>query len=125
MLRMLWGIPLWTFLVGAYALSLTLSFVVPQVFSAIAFDAGSIAVGAMTVTLLLPFAKGASGVIAGTSEEILSSAFGIVALIVVMPIITLQILGVVYRIKLSRISRMLKTGDGTVTILEFDREEAA
>lgn len=125
MLRVLTGVPLWHFLLGAYAVSLTLSFLVPQVFTAIAFDSGCAAVGAMTVTLLIPLANGASGMIADSSEAILTSAFGLAALIVVIPIITIQTLGLIYRIKLSRVSRLLKTGDETVTIIEFDREEAA
>ena len=124
MLRVLTGIPLWYFLLGAYAISLILSFLVPRVFTAVAFDAGSVAAGAMTVTLLIPMAKGASGMIADSSEGILLSAFGLAALIVVIPIIVMQTLGLVYKIKLSKISRLLKVGDAAVTILTFDREEA-
>lgn len=125
MLRVLTGIPLWYFLLGAYGTSLVLSFLVPQVFTAIGFDSGCAAVGAMTVTLLIPLAKGASGAITDSSETMLLSAFGTAALIAVLPVIAIQTLGLVYRSRLSKVSRLLKTGSEDVTILEFDREEAA
>ena len=121
MLRVLTGVPLWAILLGAYAASLALSFVVPRVFTAIAFDSGSVAVGAMTVTLLMPFANAAGSTLADPS----GTAFGLAALIAVMPILTVQTLGLIYKIKLSRTSYLLRTGDARVTILSFDEEEAA
>ncbi len=124
MLRMLTGVPLWAILLGAYAASLALSFVVPRVFTAVAFDAGSVAVGAMTVALLMPFANGAGGTLAGSSLTAQNAAFGLAALIAVMPILIIQTLGLIYRIKLSRMSQMMRTGDAKVTIVSFDGEGA-
>ena len=79
-----------------YVIALALSFFVPQVFTAIAFDSGGVASGPMTATFMLPFAMGAAEA-AGTS--ILTDAFGLVALVAMMPLITVQAMGAVYVLK--------------------------
>lgn len=121
MLRILTGIPILWFLVIGYAVSITLSFMIPKVFSAIAFDSGGAATGVTAVAFILPFAKGACISLTGSAEAMLSDAFGIIALIVLMPIIMIQILGLLYKIKLGKPSPVL-SGDDTVTIVEFDTE---
>ncbi len=90
MARILWGIPLFWFVLPGYALALGLSFVVPPIFTGCAFDSGGVASGPMTATFLLPFAMGACEALGG---DILSDAFGIVALVAMTPLVTIQLLG--------------------------------
>lgn len=90
MARVLTGIPLFWFLAPGYAAALALSFFVPRVFTAIAFDAGGVATGPMTAAFLLPLAIGATE---ATGGDILRDAFGLVALVAMAPLITIQVLG--------------------------------
>ena len=94
MLRVLTGISLLFFLVPGYLIAIALSFVTPKMFTAIAFDSGGVASGPMTAAFLLPFAVGACAAVGG---NIITDAFGVVAMVALTPIITVQILGVVYR----------------------------
>ncbi len=96
MLRVLTGIPILYFLIPGYGVALILSFFVPPMFTAIAFDSGGVASGPMTATFLLPLATGASAALGG---NILTDAFGLVALVAMMPLITIQIMGLVYLIR--------------------------
>ena len=97
MLRVATGISIWYTILPGYAVALTLSFFVPKIFTAIAFDSGGVASGPMTATFLLPFAIGACAEISGTSA-IMTDAFGIVAMVAMTPLLTVQILGLTYRI---------------------------
>ncbi len=96
MLRVLTGIPILYFLLPGYGVALILSFFVPPMFTAIAFDSGGVASGPMTATFLLPLATGASAALGG---NILTDAFGLVALVAMMPLITIQIMGLVYLVR--------------------------
>ncbi|MGN0506168.1 MAG: DUF1538 domain-containing protein [Lachnospiraceae bacterium] len=96
MLRILAGIPLLYFLIPGYAVSLIMTFFVPQMFTGIAFDSGGVASGAMTSTFLLPFAMGACEAVGG---NILTDAFGIVAMVAMTPLCTIQLLGLGDRVK--------------------------
>ena len=96
MVRVLTGVSLLWFLLPGYALALALSFFVPRIFTAIAFDSGGVASGPMTATFLLPFAMGACEAVGG---NILTDAFGVVAMVAMTPLITIQILGLVYQFK--------------------------
>ena len=84
------------FLLPGYALALALSFFVPRIFTAVAFDSGGVASGPMTATFLLPFAMGACEAVGG---DILTDAFGVVAMVAMIPLITIQIIGLVYQFK--------------------------
>lgn len=121
MLRILTGVPVMYFLIVGYCVSITLSFIIPKVFTAIAFDSGGAVSGVTAVAFMLPFAKGACISLTGSAERMLSDAFGIIALVVMMPIITIQFLGLLYMIKIGKPSAVL-SGDDTVTIIEFDTE---
>lgn len=99
MTRIILGISIWYFLVPGYALALTLTFFVPKIFTAIAFDSGGVASGPMTATFLLPFATGACQSVGG---DMLLDAFGIVAMVAMTPLITIQMLGVAYKIKIKQ-----------------------
>lgn len=90
MLRVLTGISIFWLIIPGYALALGLSFFVPKIFTAIAFDSGGVASGPMTATFLLPFAMGACISIGG---NIVTDAFGVVAMVAMTPLITIQIMG--------------------------------
>ncbi len=96
MTRVLTGIPILYFLIPGYAIAIGLSFCVPKIFTAIAFDSGGVASGPMTATFLLPLAQGACTAVGG---NLVADAFGVVAMVAMTPLITIQILGVVTKIK--------------------------
>lgn len=96
MLRVLTGLPLMALLVPGYLIALVLMFFTPPVFTAIAFDSGGVASGPMTATFLLPLAMGACE---GMGGNVAADAFGVVAMVAMTPLITIQILGLVYRRK--------------------------
>lgn len=99
MVRVLTGIHIFWFLIPGYALSLAFSFFVPPIFTSIAFDSGGVASGPMTATFMLPFAMGACTAVGG---NILTDAFGLVALVAMMPLITIQVMGLIYVVKSRR-----------------------
>ncbi len=99
LIRVLTGISIFWFLVPGYVLAITLSFFVPKIFTAIAFDSGGVASGPMTATFLLPFAMGACEALGG---NIITDAFGVVAMVAMTPLITIQLLGLVYQHKLKK-----------------------
>ena len=96
MVRVVWGIPILYFLIPGYAIAIGLSFFVPKIFTAIAFDSGGVASGPMTATFLLPLAQGACIAVGG---NLVADAFGVVAMVAMTPLITIQILGMVYQLK--------------------------
>jgi hypothetical protein len=91
------GVQLWHYLLPGYAFAILLSYVVPKLFVGIAFDAGCVATGPMTATFILAFSQGAAEAIEGAN--VLVDGFGVIAMAALMPIITLQILGVIFKIK--------------------------
>lgn len=92
MLRIVTGISILWFLIPGYAISLVLTFFVPQIYTGIAFDSGGVASGPMTATFLLPLAMGACEALGG---NILTDAFGIVAMVAMTPLLTIQVLGII------------------------------
>lgn len=98
MIRVITGVSVMYFLVPGYAIALGLTFISPKIFTAIAFDSGGVASGPMTATFLLPFAMGACESIGGL-DRIVTDAFGVVAMVAMTPLITIQVLGVVHKIK--------------------------
>ena len=99
MLRVLFSFSLWYILVPGYALALLLSFVCPPLFTAIAFDSGGVASGPMTSTFILSFTLGASLACGGNP---VTDAFGVIALVAMTPLVAIQILGIVFRLKQRR-----------------------
>ena len=112
MVRILTGLHIFWLLIPGYVVSLTLAFFVPPMFTAIAFDSGGVASGPMTATFMLPFAMGACEAAGG---NILTDAFGLVALVAMMPLITIQIMGAVSVVK--------SRGSSTGHIKSFGDEE--
>lgn len=99
MLRVLTGVSIMYFIVPGYLIAILLSFVVPDVFTSIAFDSGGVASGPMTATFLLPFAMGACASVGG---NVATDAFGVVAMVAMTPLIAIQVLGLIYKIKQSK-----------------------
>ncbi len=99
MLRILLHIPIMYFLIPAYAISLALAFIVPEIFTGIAFDSGGVASGAMTASFVLPLALGLCEAVGG---DIAREGFGVVAFVAMTPLITIQILGLIFKIKKAR-----------------------
>lgn len=95
-IRVLTGIPIMWFLLPTYLFSLIISLFVPQIFTAIAFDSGGVSSGAMTATFLMPFVI---GVAEALNKNVLTDAFGLIALVATMPLIVVQIVGLIYKIK--------------------------
>ena len=102
MIRVLTGISILWFLVPGYLIALVLTFFVPKIFTAIAFDSGGVASGPMTATFLLPFAMGACEALGG---NIITDAFGIVSMVAMTPLITIQVMGVVFKMKENKLHK--------------------
>ena len=102
MVRVLTGISVFWFVIPGYAAALLLSFFVPKIFTAIAFDSGGVASGPMTATFLLPFAI---GVCTNISGNVVTDAFGVVAMVAMTPLITIQTLGLVYELRSGYLER--------------------
>lgn len=96
MVRVLTGISILWFVLPGYAIALGLSFVVPRIFSSVAFDSGGVASGPMTATFLLALSMGASEAVGG---NVMTDAFGVVAMVAMTPLITIQVLGLIFKIK--------------------------
>ena len=96
MIRVLTGISIFYLLVPGYAVAIVLSFFVPKLFTAIAFDSGGVASGPMATTFLLPFAMGACSAVGG---NIVTDAFGVVAMVAMTPLIIIQLIGLAYKFK--------------------------
>jgi hypothetical protein len=96
MLRVLTGIPILPILIFGYCVSLVITFFVPPLYTGIAFDSGGVASGPMSTTFILPFAIGACEALGG---NVLTDAFGIVAMVAMTPLIAIQILGLYSELK--------------------------
>lgn len=92
MTRIVFDFSIVYFVVPGYFISLVLSLFVPRVYTAVAFDSGGVASGPMTSGFILPFAIGACVSIQG-ADAVLLDAFGVVALVAMTPLITIQLLG--------------------------------
>ena len=99
MLRIVAQIPLLYIVLPGYLIALILSRFVPGIFVGIAFDSGGVASGPMTSTFLLPLCIGACN---GLGGNVMTDAFGVVALVAMTPLIAIQIMGLSYRIALAK-----------------------
>jgi hypothetical protein len=97
MTRILMGIPLLWILVPGYTIALVLSFFVPKMFTGIAFDSGAVCSGPMSATFLLPLAM---GVAEGAGRDLMTYAVGIVSIVSMTPLVVVQIIGLLYQLKL-------------------------
>ena len=92
MLRIVLDFSIIYYVIPGYFISLALSLVVPRVYTAIAFDSGGVASGPMTSGFILPFAVGSCVAVQG-ADAVLADAFGVVAVVAMTPLITIQLLG--------------------------------
>ena len=102
MARIITGIPIIYIIVPGYAIALIMSRFVPKIFVGIAFDSGGVASGPMTSTFLLPLCIGACEALGG---NVMTDAFGVVALVALTPLIAIQIMGLSYKFKLAKIEK--------------------
>jgi hypothetical protein len=91
-IRVVFDFSILYYLIPGYFISLGLSFFVPKIYTAIAFDSGGVASGPLTSSFILPFIIGACAVLQG-QEKLLTDAFGLVAMVAMTPLITIQALG--------------------------------
>ena len=115
--RILSGISIWWFVLPGYLLALGLSFFVPHIFTAIAFDSGGVASGPMTATFLLPFALGAVDALGGNP---MSDAFGLVAMVAMTPLVAIQVLAVLYAFRTRAARREASKETAATEIIDFD-----
>ena len=120
MIRVLTGISILWFLIPGYALALIISFFVPKIYTAIAFDSGGVASGPMTATFMLQLVMGASIALGG---NVLTDAFGIVAMVAMMPLLSIQVVGFYYQRKARKVTRELESY-GDCDIIELWEEPA-
>lgn len=121
MLRVCLDVPIYYLLVPGYAAALILPRFVPQIFTAIAFDSGGVASGPMTATFLLPLTMGACEAL---GRNILMDAFGVVAMVAMTPLITIQLLGLLYQRKIRR-TREERELDLLDDIIDYNEEVEA
>lgn len=88
---------LWQYLLPGYIVSIILSYIVPKLFVGIAFDSGGVASGPMTATFILAYTQGAAEAVEGAN--VLVDGFGVIAMVAMTPLIALQILGFIFKIK--------------------------
>ncbi len=121
MLRVVTGISLMWFLVPGYAIALALSFFVPEIYTAIAFDSGGVASGPMTATFMLQFVIGACSALGGNP---LRDAFGLVAMVAMMPLLSIQTIGFISERK-RKTAFAPESAYDDLAIVEFWEEDIA
>ncbi len=116
MVRVLTGLSIYWILIPGYAAALIMARFVPTVFVGIAFDSGGVASGPMTSTFLLPLAMGACSAAGG---NIVTDAFGVVALVALAPLIAVQLMGLIYQYKSNRHAAASASYNDTIVELKI------
>ncbi len=119
-LRIIKGFSILYIVIPGYIFALVLSFFVPPLFTAISFDSGAVASGPLAATFILPFAI---GVCEGLGGNIFTDAFGIVAVIAFMPVVTMQIFGIFYAIKMRLALKQSAIAQVDDRIIDYDEEQ--
>ena len=124
MMRVLTGLPIQWIIIPGYLIALVLSRFVPRMFVGIAFDSGGVASGPMTTTFLLPLSIGACDAIDG---NLMTDAFGVVALVALTPLIAIQLMGILYQYKMRLTDRQMvqetEVLDVMDDIIEFEEDD--
>ena len=115
MIKVLTGISILYFVIPGYTIALALMFITPKLFSSIAFDAGSATSGALTTAFLMPFAIGAAEALYPTHYEALLHSYGLVVLVSMAPVLSIQILGMIHAIR----QRRVEVIEGIDDIMDF------
>lgn len=92
---------LWYFLLPGFTIAVILAFFVPDIFTGIAFDAGGVASGPMTATFILAFSQGVASYL--PQADVLADGFGVIAMVAMVPVIMIQILGLIYKIQTRKV----------------------
>lgn len=108
MVRIIFNISILWILVPCYLIAFVLSYITPNIFTSIAFDSGGVASGTMTAVFLIPFSMGICQSFGG---NILVDAFGIVAIAAAVPVICIQIVGLMYKHKVNKQKEIIKVID--------------
>lgn len=114
--RIFTGTPFIYYAITGYGTAIILTFFIPKVFTAIAFDAGGATGGSLTTGFLLPIAIGACYAVGG---NVFTDAFGLAAMVSLIPIITVEIVGLIYQLKMRYLARIENLDD---SIIDFDWE---
>ncbi|MBO5313409.1 MAG: DUF1538 domain-containing protein [Clostridia bacterium] len=125
MVRVLTGISILPILIVGYIIPLVITFFVPPIYTGIAFDSGGVASGPMATTFILPFAIGACEAVGG---NVMTDAFGIVAMIAMTPLITIQVLGLIGKTRQDKLlkkihSEVAQIDDGIIYYDEVNEDE--
>lgn len=91
------ALQLWQYILPGYIIAIALTFIVPKLFVGIAFDSGGVASGPMTATFILAYTQGAAEATSGANVMI--DGFGVIAMVAMTPLIALQILGFIFKLK--------------------------
>lgn len=116
MIKIMTGISVLWILIPCYLLAFILSFITPEIFTSIAFDSGGVASGTMTAVFLVPFAIGICNAFSGNA---LLDAFGIVAIAAAVPVVCIQLVGILYKAKLKHRKEVI-VSKGFEEIIEID-----
>lgn len=124
MIRILYQIDIWYFLLPGYAIALIQTRFTPKVFTAIAFDSGGVAAGTMAAAFLLPFGVGVCEALGG---NIMTDAFGMIAMIATLPLITIQGIGILFQYKSRKAAslepQVADASDDLIIDMEIGSEE--
>ena len=104
-------VKLWYFLLPGFAIAVLLSFKSDPIFVGIAYDAGGVASGPMTATFVLALAQGAASSI--ETANVLVDGFGIIAMVAMAPVLSIMVLGTIFRRR--KVVERHHTGDDTKT----------
>ena len=117
MIRVLTGISILWILIPGYTIALVISFFVPKIYTAIAFDSGGVASGPMTAAFLLPLAQGVCVALGG---NIVTDAFGVVAMVAMTPLITIQVMGLYSKLAEKKKTAAVPTPAYALDLLDDD-----
>lgn len=106
MFRAVSGFNLKWVLIPGYLLAMFLMIFCPPLFSGIAFDSGGVASGPLTSTFVLSFTIGASGAADPATLSSMSDSFGVIALVAMMPLIAIQLMGIIFKLKTSEVKNV-------------------
>ena len=121
MVRVLTGINIYWIIIPGYIIAIVMSRFVSSVFVGIAFDSGGVASGPMTSTFLLPLAMGACTAVGG---NVVTDAFGVVALVAMAPLLAIQIMGLIYmhKSKAAKAVPQMEEGFSEDTVVEIEED---
>ena len=118
--RAWYGIPILVVLVPGYMLALCLTFVAPEIFVGIAFDSGGVTSGPMTASFILPLMIGICEASGRMNIDVMKDAFGLVSMVALMPLITIQVLGVMFKVKKAKAMASVTTPQHALETVEDD-----